>query len=91
MSKLIIYILLFFCGYKMLKYLMTPSASSDSKTDSKSDAADKLSDNLMIKDPVCEVYFPKKEGIFLNYGGQEMYFCSTECRDKFIKQNSNKS
>jgi YHS domain-containing protein len=91
MGKLIIYILLFFCGYKIFKYLITPSASSDRTSYSKPDAADNPSDNLMIKDPVCEVYFPKKEGIYLNYGGKEMYFCSPECRDKFINQNSGKS
>jgi YHS domain-containing protein len=45
----------------------------------------------MIKDPVCDVYFPKKDGVSLNYGGKEMYFCSIECRDKFLKQNSGKS
>lgn len=86
MSKLIIYILLIFFGYKVFKYLMTPSASSEKNTYQKSNEVD----NLMLKDPVCDVYFPKKDGVYLNYGGKEMYFCSTECKDKFIKQNSNK-
>jgi len=84
--KLIIYILFVFFVYKISKYLLTPSVSSKRKVYRNADAAD----DLMIKDPVCEVYFLKKDGIFLNFGGKEMFFCSPECRDKFVKLNSNK-
>ncbi|RLC13066.1 MAG: hypothetical protein DRI57_16995 [Deltaproteobacteria bacterium] len=39
----------------------------------------------MIKDPVCEVYFPKRDGVHLSVDGQDVYFCSEECRDKFME------
>ncbi len=82
--RLIIYILLIFIVYKIFKYLSAPPVSSKNKVYRKTDAVD----DIMLKDPVCEVYFPKKDGIFLNFSGKEMYFCSPECRDKFVKQNS---
>jgi YHS domain-containing protein len=45
-------------------------------------------DDIMVKDPFCDVYFPKREGIHLNINGEDLYFCSTECRDKFIASRS---
>lgn len=41
-------------------------------------------DDVMIKDPFCEVYFPKREGHHLKYNGKDLYFCSSACREKFI-------
>ena len=41
-------------------------------------------DDVMIKDPYCEVYFPRRSGIHLRHDGQDLYFCSAECRDKFV-------
>ena len=42
-------------------------------------------DDVMVKDPVCGVYFPKKDGVPLHHGGEERLFCSTECRDRYRK------
>lgn len=41
-------------------------------------------DDLMIKDPVCDVYFPRREGVHLNDHGKDLYFCSKECRDAYL-------
>lgn len=48
-------------------------------------------DDIMIQDPFCEVYFPKREGVHLNAEGSDLYFCSPECRDKFIAAQSSGS
>ena len=44
-------------------------------------------DDVMVKDPVCGIYFPKREGVPLRHGGQTLMFCSDQCRDRFIKDN----
>jgi len=41
----------------------------------------------MIKDPVCSVYFPKRDGLRLHKDGQDIYFCSEQCRDKFVSSD----
>ncbi|MBF0120316.1 MAG: YHS domain-containing protein [Desulfobacterales bacterium] len=41
-------------------------------------------DDVMIKDPYCEVYFPQRTGIKAIINGKEFFFCSKECRDKFL-------
>jgi YHS domain-containing protein len=45
-------------------------------------------DDVMIKDPFCKTYFPKRNGIRFMKDGQEFIFCSKDCRDKFIAFHS---
>ena len=45
-------------------------------------------DDVMIKDPQCGVYFPRRDGIAFKSAGDELLFCSPECRDKFIAARS---
>jgi YHS domain-containing protein len=45
-------------------------------------------DDIMIKDPYCEVYFPKRTGVHLKHAGEDLYFCSADCRDKFLAERS---
>ena len=47
-------------------------------------------DNVMVKDPYCGVYFARKDGVDLKIDGQDFYFCSQECRDKFAGKHSEK-
>jgi uncharacterized protein len=42
---------------------------------------------VMIQDPACGVYFPLREGIHLKHQGKDLYFCSPECKDKFLERN----
>jgi uncharacterized protein len=38
----------------------------------------------MVKDEICNTYIPKEEAIREVKGGQEHFFCSRECRSKFL-------
>lgn len=42
-------------------------------------------DDLMEKDPFCGVYFPKREGVHLQRDGKDLYFCSEQCRDRYLE------
>jgi YHS domain-containing protein len=39
---------------------------------------------MMVKDETCDTYIPKEEAIHLAADGREYYFCSKECREKFL-------
>ncbi|MBW2591589.1 MAG: hypothetical protein JRE58_01050 [Deltaproteobacteria bacterium] len=45
-------------------------------------------DDIMVKDPYCQIYFPRRNGIHLHLNGEDLYFCSPECRDNFIKDKA---
>jgi uncharacterized protein len=37
----------------------------------------------MVRDPVCHLYLPRSEAIRQKIRGQEYFFCSPGCLDKF--------
>jgi YHS domain-containing protein len=46
----------------------------------------------MVQDPVCKVYLPKRQAKVLNSAnGIQYYFCSAECREKFIQEAKDRS
>jgi len=40
----------------------------------------------MVKDEVCNTYLPREDAIRENWDGKEFFFCSPECRGKFLEQ-----
>ena len=79
--RLLIFLGIIYLCYRALKSWL-PQHSVTSKTVA-GQAAGAI-DDVMIKDPVCEVYFPKRDAVHLKVDGQNLYFCSTECRDKYL-------
>jgi uncharacterized protein len=41
-------------------------------------------DDIMIKDPECGSYFPRRSGVMADVNGNSMHFCSAECRDRYL-------
>ncbi|GAB6908026.1 conserved hypothetical protein [Desulfosarcina cetonica] len=54
-------------------------------------SADAYIDDVMVRDPVCGIHFPRREGVELQHGGKTYLFCSTACRDRFLKQQEEKA
>ncbi len=42
----------------------------------------------MARDPVCGTFVIPEQAIVLTTGSQRLYFCSTECRDKYRAQSN---
>ena len=38
----------------------------------------------LVRDPVCQLYLPRSEAIRRTVRGQEHFFCSPGCLDKFL-------
>jgi len=46
----------------------------------------------MVQDPVCKTYVPRRVALEGNrVDGPKEYFCSVECRDKYLKKNTRKT
>jgi uncharacterized protein len=81
--RLIILIILGYIGYRLVKkFFALPSIPKW-----KDGMEQRGIDDVMVKDPFCQVYFPQREGIRAVINGVEYHFCSKECRDKFIEQH----
>jgi len=73
---------LIYLGYWVFKKWALPGQSS---TTSPEDVASTPVDDVMVKDPFCQTYLAKKQGIKSVINGKTHYFCSTTCRDKYLE------
>jgi len=44
----------------------------------------------LVQDPQCGVFFPRSEGLASAVGGRVIYFCSKDCRDKYLEARGEK-
>ncbi|GBC60176.1 hypothetical protein DENIS_1121 [Desulfonema ishimotonii] len=79
MFRLLVIAGLAWWGYRKLKALASRDGGHGSAGRESEPA-----DDVMIQDPWCKTYFPRAEAVHLGIDGKDYYFCSTECRDKFI-------
>ena len=84
MIRLIIIIALGYILYRALKSWILKSGPPIEQGDRRT-AAGHI-DDVMVKDPYCEVYFPKRKGVVLKKNGEQLLFCSENCRDKYLAQ-----
>jgi YHS domain-containing protein len=79
------WIILFIVGYLAYQFLKRFLASPRLP---KKNPPEQIQDE-MVQDPVCKVYLPKRQALVLNVPkGEPQYFCSTECREKFIGKDA---
>ena len=80
--------LLVYLGYRVLKgFFAPPPMPSGTRPEKRKDMVPV--DDIMVKDPVCQTYIPKRDEIKAVIDGNTLYFCSTECRDKYMDSIKN--
>ena len=81
MIRLILYGILFYVGYRILK----PWVASFMRSSRENLHGQPSSQEAeLIRDPQCGTYFLTQRGVEARIGGRSVYFCSTECRDKYL-------
>ena len=69
-------------------YVLYRLFMNDNKKKAEKDAEKKkkrMESGEMVKDPVCGTYVEKDSAITVRNGEQTLYFCSYECRNKYIE------
>lgn len=85
MIRLLILLGVGYLLYRSLRSWMFPDARSKKKVSTRSGGQ---IDDVMIKDPFCEAYFPQRNAVHLNLNGNDYYFCSKACRDKYVDRQT---
>jgi YHS domain-containing protein len=85
MIRFIILFIVAYVLYRSIKSWMFQSASSSKPVAGESGTE---IDDVMIKDPYCESYFPKRTAVHLNHNGEDLFFCSDRCKDKYLVAHS---
>ena len=87
MIKILILFCVAFLLYRSLRSWMFPDTSKKTVSGETTGQID----DVMIKDPYCEAYFPKRKAVHLNVKGSDLFFCSKECRDNYIADQKQKN
>ena len=83
MTRIILFAILFYILYRVVKSLILPSPrKSGQQVDPRSGT---ITDE-MVSDPQCHVYIPKHDAIKTKVAGKTLYFCSKECKKKYLKE-----
>ena len=83
MKVLIILAIIYFV-YRHFKGKMLESMGSANDSCSRAQGS---ADDVMVQDPECEIYFPLRDGVPGMVNGKSINFCSTECRDAYMKKH----
>jgi len=80
--KLLLLIIIGYLAYRAAKSWVMRNLQSPGQNGSSQPSID----DVMVKDPMCGIYFPRREGVALRHGGQTFLFCSAACRDRFLEE-----
>jgi uncharacterized protein len=75
-------ILIIFLLFYLLFRLLIGKSKKDPTKSSTSGALP--TQDVLVEDPICKVCVPKKQALTLKDNDKIVYFCSTECREKFL-------
>lgn len=79
MFRLLIWLLLGYIGFRIIKSLTAPNKSMTSGT------APRTGEET-VQDPICKMYLAKEDAIVGTLDGTRHYFCSMDCLEKFREQ-----
>lgn len=68
----------------LLVYLLYRLLTGPKKRGAKGGTAVPRPHDVLVEDPICKVCIPMKQAVILKDAGKTTYFCSRECREKFI-------
>ncbi len=51
------------------------------------DQVESPAQDVLVQDPVCKTYVPKSQALHETKDGKTYYFCSEECRKRFLDQD----
>jgi YHS domain-containing protein len=87
MGAIIMRILAFALIVWMIRQLLA-SIQGFGKNRSKKSPAEET--GVMVRDPVCGMYMDPRVAIRLNRHDKDVYFCSENCKSKYLSESSNK-
>lgn len=79
MFRLLIWLLLGYIGFRIIKSLTVPNKSMTAGT------APRTGEET-VQDPICKMYLAKEDAIVGTLDGTRHYFCSMDCLEKFREQ-----
>lgn len=80
MLRLLIWILLIYIGYRIVKAMISGKENRPEAVHGRDEA------EATHRDPVCGVYISEGNAVIGTLDGRRHYFCSMDCLEKFREQ-----
>ena len=77
--------LIFYVFVAYIIYLVLRIFTGSDKRKQKSFNRGQHHSGIMVKDEVCNTYLPREDAIREVIKGEEHFFCSNDCRQKFLE------
>ncbi len=84
--KLVVLIILFYIGYRLLVGIVKKKAD---KTQTEERSASQVAEKL-VEDPVCHTLVPQGQALRLQHEDEIYYFCSEACCNRFLSDKGEK-
>ncbi len=81
MLRVVFYLILIYLAYRILKPWVISLIGQNKEHDYTPPSSEEAE---LIRDPQCGTYFLRQRGVQAKIGGRTHYFCSEECRDKYL-------
>lgn len=82
--RIIVLAILIFILYRLI---IGPKKKKSSSSPSREGQKNSIERDVLVEDPVCHSYVPKKEAIRGVKEGKTYYFCSENCARSFLEDN----
>ncbi len=77
--KILFYGLIVYFAFKIIRFFQAINKGGRAVPPAKKHSG------IMVKDNICNTYLPKDEATKEIHQGKEYFFCSDECRKKFLQ------
>ncbi len=71
-------------GISLLRRLLTSVGVADANRSAPIDVPNNVVARKLLRDPVCGMHVAENLALMERSGGQNVYFCSEDCRNKFL-------
>ncbi len=80
MWRILITVILFGMVYWIIKQALVPKKQKARNF--------RREEETLVQDPVCKCYVPQSQAVSMEFRGKRVFFCSDECRKKFLALNA---
>lgn len=85
MLRFMFFLILCYLLYRLIRALLRVSMKRDTGI---TPFDERHREDEMVKDPYCEVYIPIRDAYPGKVGGEDLYFCSKECLEKYKRERA---
>ena len=84
MLRYLFWIVIVSWGVAILRRIVGKMLSGDGQAKPYVDVPSNAVNQKLVRDPVCGMHVAEGLALPLKQGGEVLYFCSSECRDKYL-------